>query len=51
MRRALVAAGVRIGDDGETTNMLARESMIRAARVFPDRYVVDAAAGRVGVRR
>ena len=51
MRRALVAAGVRIGNDGEITNMLARESMMRAARTFPERYVLDPVTGWVGVRQ
>jgi hypothetical protein len=41
-RRASRDAGIRIGHDGEATDLLARESLTRALRVFADRYTTDA---------
>ena len=48
-RAAAVVAGVRLGPDGESTDLLALETLRRAVVVYPGRYLVNA-AGKVEVR-
>ena len=47
IRTAMLAAGVRVGSDGESTNLLAKESLRRASVVMPDLVREDAETGMV----
>jgi hypothetical protein len=49
-RTAALAAGVRLGPDGEATDFAAGESLFRALRTFPARYELTA-DGRVDIRK